>query len=72
MSSASKWFQGVMAKDFSYRQSQNQPLFHSGTNQNPLGIIPAGLDKKTQENLPAEPQAFVAGKSTAGGEDVAG
>ena len=72
MSSASKWFQGVMARDFSYRQSQNQSLFHSGTNQNPMGNIPAGIDKKKQPDTPSEPQAFVAGKSTAGGEDVAG
>ena len=72
MSSAGKWFKNAIAQDTSFRQAQNRPLFFSGTNRNPQGSIPAGLDIKKQSNQPVEAPVFVAGHSVVGGEEVAG
>ena len=68
MSSINKWFRKAIAQDVAYRQSQQRPLHSSGTNKNSIGYIPPGTDEK---NVPERPKRFIAGKSLAGGEDVA-
>jgi len=69
MSNINKWFSTAMARDTSYRQSQQRPLFHSGTNKVSLGKTSPGIDK---QKLPPKSKRFIAGESLAGGEDVAG
>ena len=67
MSTANKFFRAAMERDVAYRQSQQRPLFHSGTNRNTKGA-----QASTNPNAPKKPNLFVAGVSLAGGEDVAG
>jgi hypothetical protein len=69
MSSVNKWFRSAVAQDTAYRQSQQRPLRFSGTNQNPLGYMPPGIDK---QKIPLKPKRFIAGVSVAGGDEVAG
>jgi hypothetical protein len=66
MSTINKWFRSAIAQDVAYRQSQQRPLFHSGTNRNPQGYIPPS-DKKAIKR----PKKFIAGESLAGSDEVA-
>jgi hypothetical protein len=66
MSNINRWFKTAMSSDFSFRQSQNRPLFFTGPNRSSIG---RNSRKKDDENAP---KRFVAGKSLAGSDEVAG
>ena len=55
--------------DLSYRMSKYQTVFNSGTNVSSIGVIRPAKEDPSQ---PPEPKKSVAGKSVAGGEEVAG
>ena len=67
MSTANKFFKTAIAQDVAYRQSQQRPLFHSGTNR-----VSQGKSSPDNKKIPQKPKLFIAGSSVAGGEDVAG